>query len=156
MILKMAADKKNKDKTNVEKGRSHHLKLKTEFLPFVVDKHTFKEIDRENKVLEQFIKLIEKKFDTIWYLGTDYLGDELYERFLFHHGGFMEISLRGEINAFFFEDKTQKLKDAIFHACSVLSSRASAMHAIKHVKIGQKLISLKDSLKEEAKEVPVK
>jgi len=143
----------NKDKKEMHygNGRSYYLKIKSDLLPFVLGKKTFKEFDRENKILEEFVRIIEKKFDPIWYLGTDYLGDEIYERFMFHHGGFMEISLHGEVNCFFFEDKTKILREAILHACEKLSSKASAMHLDKHIKTGQKLLSLKDSLREEIK-----
>ena len=92
------------------------------------------------------IKLIEKKFDTIWYLGTDYLGDELYERFLFHHGGFMEISLVGRIRCYFPEDKIEKMKKALEYALSKTTTSGSASHLIHQIKSGQKLISVKDSI----------
>jgi len=141
--------KRGKTKKKEEnKVPSYYLKVKSEFLPFVLGKTTFKEVDSSNKILEDFIKLVEKKFDAIWYLGTDYLGDELYERFMFHHGGFMEISLRGEVNCFFFEDKIADMRRAILHACEKLVSKASAMHLAKHIKTGQKLISLDNSLTE--------
>jgi len=138
-----AGGKKKKAEMKVP---SYYLKVKSEFLPFVPGKTTFKEIDRNNKILEDFIKLVEKKFDPIWYLGTDYLGEELYERFMFHHGGFMEISLRGELNCFFFENKIADVRRAILHACEKLVSKASASHLDKHMKTGQKLISLDNSL----------
>lgn len=116
-------------------------------LPFVVHEKHFKNIDHANEVLQKFVRLIEKKFDSIWYIGTDYLGSDLYERFMFHHGGFMEISLKGEIRAFFIEDKIEKMKKAIAHAVEKLSHKGSASHVVREIKSGQKLISLKDSVK---------
>ena len=99
------------------------------------------------KNMQKFVSLLEKKFDVIWYIGSDYFNDNLYERFMFHHGGFMEISIKGELNCFFFEDKIEKFEKALCYAVTKLSNKASAVHLIKHAKVGKKLISLDSSLK---------
>lgn len=128
-------------------GTSYYLRLKSEVLPFALFDHKFKEIEHSNQVLQKFVRLIEKKFDSIWYIGADFFGNDIYERFMFHHGGFMEISLKGEIRCFFVEDKTEKMKNAILYATEKLSHKGSASHLKKEIKIGQKLISLRDSIR---------
>lgn len=158
-IIKPRVISKNEGMTKHVNGMSYHVKLHSRDLPFAVSGSSLEGIDRANKILEKFIKELEKRFDVVWYMGTDYLGDELYERFMFHHGGFMEISLKGEINCYLIENKVDKLKDAI--SCAIckcgnmldsrkLSSRLGAQrkkeNMIKQIKVEQKLISIKGSL----------
>jgi len=137
---------KAEKETHYSNGKSFCLKLKSREMPFVLHYHKARRIDYSEKLLQDFVRLIEKKFDVIWYIGTDYFGDELYERFIFHHGGFMEISMEGEIRCFFIEDKRERMKKAIFHAIKKMSSRSAAERIIRELKSGQKLISLKESI----------
>lgn len=127
-------------------GKSYSLTVESELFPFVSTKRSLKEFDQANKILQKFVSLIEKKFDGIWYIGTDYFEEELFERFMFHHGGFMEISMHGKVKCYFTEDKSEKMRKAIGYAVEKLSSHASALHIMKECKAGQKLISLADSL----------
>ena len=127
-------------------GKSYFLRLKSELLPFVADKHSLKELERSDDILQKFVRYLEEKFDWIWYIGNDIINNEAYERFMFYHGGFMEISLEGKIRAYLIENKIEKLKKAIVHAVSKLSSKSSALHLIKSAEIGERHISLKDSV----------
>jgi hypothetical protein len=97
-------------------GESYFVELKSKDLPFVVKGGKIGSLTKANRILQDFIRKLEKGFDTIWYIGVDYVGDELYERFMFHHGGFMEVSLRGEIRAYFVEDKIGKFRGALLKA----------------------------------------
>jgi len=78
-------------------------------LPFEARK--FDEIEKENNQLQTFVRKLEKKFhDIIWYIGIDFFNNEMYERFTFNSGGFMEIKLgKTELNAYF-ETKEQSEK----------------------------------------------
>lgn len=138
--------KKEKRAMHYEGGACYYLHLKTKLLPFVVDKKKFKEIEEATAVMQKFVSYVEKKFDTIWYMGSDYFDDDLYERFMFHHGGFMEISLKGEIRCFLYENKLKKLKDALHYAALKVGNKGSAMHTKKQCKVGKKLISLEKSI----------
>ena len=131
--------------------KSYYLLLKSELLPFVVDKPKLAQIERANIALQKFVRLVEKEFDAIWYIGADVSAseageDEIWERFMFHHGGFMEVSLTGKIRAYFEEDKREKLIKALYYAARKLGNEASAGHIINQIKSGQKLISLQDSI----------
>jgi hypothetical protein len=54
-----------------------------------------KELEVQNKKLQEFIRILEGKFgDVIWYIGMDLLSNDIYERFIFNKGGFMEISMK--------------------------------------------------------------
>ena len=142
----MTEVKKESKEIHYSGGKSYYLRLKSELLPFVADKPSFKELGRANDILQKFVRYVEKKFDGIWYIGTDIINDEVYERFMFYHGGFMEVSLKGKVRAYLIENKIEKLKKAIVHAVSKLSSKSSALHLIKSVETGERLISLKDSV----------
>ena len=96
--------------------------LKTDKLPFVAkpEKNKFKMflgIDSSEKELEKFMRVLEKKFrEVIWYIGTDFLGDEIVERFMFAKSGFLEISVgsKPEIKAFFSrKQKAEKFAKAL-------------------------------------------
>jgi len=128
-------------------GASYYLKIKSDVLPFVLDTSNYKKIAKSDEILQKFVSLVEKKFDAIWYIGTDYFGSQMFERFMFQHGGFMEISLNGEINCYFYEDKIKKFENALLYAIGKLSSKGSAMHIVKHARVGKKLISLENSIK---------
>ena len=134
-----------KDEMSV-KEKCYYLELHSSDLPFVCDTKKFSDLDKANDNLQKFVRILEKKFDGIWYIGTDYLDDELYERFMFHHGGFMEISLNGKIRVFFMEDKIEKFIEALESVITSLASRSRAENVIARVKSGQRLISLKESL----------
>lgn len=138
----------NEDVVKIYDGerKGYSLTLESELLSFLANKRDFYSLEQANELLQKFVRLIEKKFDSIWYIGADMFGDELYERFMFHHGGFMEISLNGKIRCYFIEDKLEKMKNAINYACTKLSSSSRAERIMKDVKVEQKLISLKDSI----------
>jgi hypothetical protein len=138
--------KKPIEKKKSVKERSYYLKLHSKLLPFALEAHNLKKLDESEKILQKFVRFIEKKFDSIWYIGTDLLGDDIYERFMFHHGGFMEISLKGSVRCFFIENKTEKMKKAIVYASRKLSSKYNAARIGNQTEMGQRLISLKDSL----------
>lgn len=125
----------------------YFVRVKSSYLPFVALKRNFKEIDRANANLQKMVRLIEKKFDSIWYIGTDYMGENLEERFIFHHGGFLEISLNGEIRAFFKEDKRESFVKALYFALYKILGKTRSGIIIKEVQKGQRLINLSDSLK---------
>lgn len=127
-------------------GKNYFVKVKSNYLPFSVNVHKFKDLEEANDTLQKFIRILEKKFDTIWYIGADFIDDEICERFLFHHGGFMEISLRGEISAFFLENHVEEFKKALFYATANLGSKGGALRVLREAKSGQSLINLKDSL----------
>ncbi|MEK6968287.1 MAG: hypothetical protein AABX51_06665 [Nanoarchaeota archaeon] len=70
-----------------EKSSERFFKIQAE-LPFSAK--SFKEIGKENEELQKFVARLEAKFgDVIWYLGMDFFGEDIYERFLFKNGGFM-------------------------------------------------------------------
>jgi len=125
---------------------SFYVKLNSVNLPFVADSLHFDKLEEANITLQKFVRLIEKKFDTIWYIGTDIFGNEIFERFIFQHGGFMEISLHGEMNIYFAENKTDKMKKALSHAITKLCAKTTAQELIRRISAGQKLISLQDSI----------
>lgn len=145
--MKISEARRDNKEVHFGSGTSYHIKIDSNLLPFVMDNANFKKIEKADELLQKFVTLLEKKFDAIWYIGTDYFGSRIYERFIFQHGGFMEISLNGEINAYFYEDKMKKFYKALFYAISKLSSKGSAEHIIKHAKVGKKLISLENSIK---------
>ncbi|MBI3334334.1 hypothetical protein HYZ97_02510 [Candidatus Pacearchaeota archaeon] len=123
------------------------LQLKSQHLPFAAGKARLQELEAVNELLQKFVRFVEKKFDSIWYIGTDFLGSGVYERFMFHHGGFMEVSLQGEIRCFLPVNKLDKLKEAVVYALEKISSPSRAKQLSSGIKIEQRLISLKDSLK---------
>ena len=134
-----------------EAEESWFVMIKSRGLPFLVEEITGKEINKietANAVLQKFIRYVEKKFDAVWYIGSDILGEEIYERFMFHHGGFMEISLRGKIRAFFAENKIEKFRKAVYYATLKTSNKTNAQRVFHEIKSGQKLISLKGSLED--------
>lgn len=144
----MKEEKNTRDnKVVMEKAHmGYSFILESELLPFVAHRSDFKGLEDSNERLQKFVRFLEKKFDAIWYIGADVLGDEIYERFMFHHGGFMEISLKGKIRCYFKENKIEKLKLALVYATEKLSHRAGAIHLINNAKVGQRLISIKDSI----------
>ena len=125
---------------------SYYLSLESELLPFVAHRGNFSGLELSNEILQKFVRLIEKKFDTIWYIGTDLFGEEICERFMFRGGGFMEISITGRVSCYFEEDKTEKIRKAVEYALNKLANKGSATHLIHQIKSGQKLISVKDSI----------
>lgn len=129
--------------------KSYFVKLDSKHLPFAVMGANFEKVEKSEKVLQEFIKLLEKKFDAIWYIGADYFDNEIYERFIFHNGGFMEVSINGRVKCFFAEDKIGKMKEAIFYANKKLGSENLAKNLGREIKSGQKLISLRDSILKE-------
>jgi hypothetical protein len=126
--------------------KSYYLKVHSRRLPFAVERANFEKIVKCEKLLEEFVRFVEKKFDVIWYIGADYLEDDIYERFMFHNGGFMEISLNGTIRCFFAKDKIEKIRKAIHYANRRMQSEHLANMVDREIKTGQKLISIKDSL----------
>jgi|SRR3989344_492863 len=128
-----------------------YLEVKSDDFPFISVGKRFSDLEKANIDLQDFVRLIEKKFDSIWYMGTDYFGSELFERFMFHRGGFMEISLNGEIRVYFREDKIEKFKEALNYAIEKMSSETRASRIVSSAKTGKKLISLKESLFSEVK-----
>lgn len=141
-------ERKMKVKKDVKKmeNMNFSLKIKSKELPFVVKGRSFSSIESSEEKLQQFIRLVEKRFDIIWYIGSDYFGDEIYERFIFDCGGFMEISMRGELRCFFNADRREKMRKAISGAVKVMKGKSAGERVLKEIKSGQKLISLKDSL----------
>ena len=125
---------------------SYFINIESPLFPFVSHGNSFRNLETSNEELQEFIKSIEKKFDAIWYIGSDILGDEVYERFMFHHGGFMEISLKGKLRCYFEEDKVNSFKEALFYAVDKMSYAAAARHLVNSIKSGQRLISIKDSI----------
>lgn len=145
---------RNKVKEMVEAAKraplkSYFVKIDSKHLPFAVIGANFEKVERSEKVLQEFVRLLEKKFDAIWYIGADYFDNEIYERFIFHNGGFMEISLNGRIRCFFAEDRIENMKKAIFYANKKLGSENLAKNLGREIKSGQKLISLRDSILKE-------
>jgi hypothetical protein len=138
---KMAAEK-----AAVEEPKSYYVKLSSKMLPFTAEGRGFEKMEDAERVMQDFVKYVEKKFDAVWYIGTDYFGEAIYERFMFHHGGFMEISLKGEIKCFFGEDKCDKMKSAIFYALEKLCSRSKAKFLAGDMRSGHRLINLGGSL----------
>lgn len=128
------------------KEKCYYLEIHTNELPFAINGRKMDDVEKANDKLQDFVRLLEKKFDSIWYIGTDYLGDELYERFMFHHGGFMEISLRGRIKIFFMENKLDKLIESLRFVITKMTSRSRAENILLHIKKGQRIISLKESI----------
>lgn len=131
------------------KEKGYYLEIHTSELPFAVNGKKMDDYETANDKLQKFLRLLEKKFDSIWYVGTDYFSEELYERFMFHHGGFMEISLHGRIKVFFIEDKIDKLIESLRSVLTKTTSRSRTENILLHVKKGQRLISLKDSINNE-------
>ncbi len=96
--------------------------LKSDKIPFSTKKsknkkELFSSVLDIEKELEKFLRVLEKKFrEVIWYIGTDYLKDDVVERFMFSKSGFLEISLSSpvEIKAFFpNKKKAEKFKRAL-------------------------------------------
>lgn len=143
---KKIEDKETNMNIEEEKEESYYLILKSADLPFVSIKSGLSSFEVSNSDLQIFVRFIEKKFDTLWYIGTDYIGDDLYERFMFQHGGFMEISLKGDMRCYFPENKIDKMKKAIFYSVAKMKSINSANRILTKIKAGKRLISLKDFL----------
>ena len=122
----------------------HYLVFKSKDLPFVISSMKMSDAEKANDFLQKFVRMIEKRFDSIWYIGTDYFGEDIVERFIFHHGGFLEISLNGKIAAYFKEDKTLKLKKAIIDSLNKMDAKKAIV--ISDFKLGKRVISLKDSI----------
>jgi len=131
--------------------KCYQLLLNSKHLPFSIQGADFKKIDESEIKLQDFVRLVEKKFDVIWYIGLDCIGNEFFERFMFHHGGLMEISMHGKIKCFFAENKCEKMEKALLYAVQKMSGEHAAKIVKKEIKTGQKLISLKKSLLKEGK-----
>ncbi len=104
-----------------EKSSERFFKIQAE-LPFSAK--SFKEIGKENEELQKFVARLEAKFgDVIWYLGMDFFGEDIYERFLFKNGGFMEISLGTSCLEAFFDSKerAEKFKSAVLKSLESFS-----------------------------------
>jgi len=153
MSLKIKKSKEEllKDKIANEVAGCYYLKLNSKHLPFCVKESDFTKIEESELRLQDFMALIEKKFDAIWYIGADYLGNELFERFIFHNGGLMEVSLNGKIRCFFRENKRDKMEKALFCAVSKMGSENMAKMMKRDIKMGKRLISLRNSLFKEVK-----
>lgn len=145
--MKLHEVKRDGKEVHYNSGASYSIKIKSDVLPFVIDNMDYRKMEIANDLLQKFVTLLEKKFDVIWYMGSDFEGEKLYERFMFHHGGFMEISLSGELRCYFYEDKVEKFKKALFYAVKKMSNKASAIHLVKQAHVGKKLISLENSIK---------
>lgn len=134
-----------------EKRINYFLRVHSLLMPFSVHGRDFSKIEEAEMKLQDFIKYLEKKFDTIWYIGSDMFDNEIYERFMFHHGGFMEVSLKGELKCFFAEDKCLKMQKAISYALGKMCNKRASAQIINRIVSGQKLINLKDVLEKEIK-----
>ena len=145
------AEKEKMLKEQLEKNpkKCYQIILNSKHLPFSVRDANFEKVEESELKLQDFVRLIEKKFDAIWYIGPDFIGNELFERFMFHHGGLMEISLNGKVRCFFIENKCDKMEKAVFYAVKKMSSENMAKNMKREMKVGQKLISLNDSLMKE-------
>lgn len=76
----------------------------------------FREYEMQNSVLQKFLKKLEGNFgEVIWYIGMDMFGNDMFERFIFNNGGFMEIMLgSARLEAFFSsKEKSDKFKEAL-------------------------------------------
>ncbi len=66
-----------------------------EVLPFTVSPG---EKEPRDKELFDFVDQIAKEFgEEIYYMGNDIIEDKFYERFLFEHGGFLEIMVQAPV-----------------------------------------------------------
>jgi len=139
-------NKKEKKEVHYKGRGCYVLKIKSKVLPFVEKIENYKDVEDVNNKVQKFVSFIEKKFDTIWYIGADYFDNDLIERFMFHNGGFMEISLDGILKVYLYEDKIDKFKKALRYAVEKMSNKGSAAHIVRHLKVGKKLISLEASL----------
>jgi len=118
-------------------GNVFFISLKSNELPFASDTRALWKLTETNDILQNFVRQLEKKFDTIWYIGADFIGDELFERFMFHHGGFMEISLKGEIRAYFSSDKIKRFRRALEIAIERFSGKGRYDRLLREIKSGQ-------------------
>jgi hypothetical protein len=145
------AEREKMLKEQLEKNpkKCYQIILASKHLPFSVKGGDFKKVEESELKLQDFVKLIEKKFDAVWYIGPDFLGNEMFERFMFHHGGLMEISLNGKVRCFFVENKCDKMENALIYAVKKMGSENMAKMMDRDIKIGQRLISLNDSLMKE-------
>jgi hypothetical protein len=93
-----------------------------EIVPFTLKKaqtvqESIDEQERIRTVLAQFIEKLEVRFqEGIFYLGFDEIAGRFYERFMFEHGGFLEIMVEAPLamNAHFTdEQKAAKFCQAI-------------------------------------------
>ena len=117
------------------------LKDENGILPFSMKKGSVAErmggIDSSEKSLELFTRLLEKAMrDVIWYIGTDILGENYYERFMFNKSGFLEIALgeKAEIRAYFPNNKrADRFRAALKKALIKLLGK-KASHLIKDIK----------------------
>lgn len=148
--MKMHMMKKN-EKNNEEKRVSFFFRASSKHLPFAVHAHDFSKIENAEQKLQDFIKYLEKKFDVIWYMGTDMFEDGIYERFMFHKGGFMEICLKGEIKCFFPENKCAEMQKAFSYALQKTCRKSAMLEVLKNVRMGQKLINLDECFNKEEK-----
>ena len=94
----------------------------SELLPFCVIqgkniKDSLRGEEQAKRELERFVDILERKFkETIWYMGTDIIGEKNYERFIFEKGGFFEIMVEPPVamNAHFVHKKrARKFCDAL-------------------------------------------
>ncbi len=145
------AEKEKMLKEQIEKKpeKCYYLTLNSKHLPFSVKGGDFRKVEESELKLQDFVKFVEKKFGAVWYIGPDYLGNELFERFMFHQGGLMEISLNGKVRCFFIENKCDKMEKALFYAVKKMCSENMARMMNRDVKMGQRLISLNNSLMKE-------
>lgn len=127
------------------------MELKSELLPFVAGSGKIKDFEKCHKRLQEFVRLLEKKTDTIWYIGSDFFENEFYERFMFHHGGFMEISFRGTIKIYFVGNKQEMFKKGLSYALTKMLGASRVGRIMKGLKVDKRLISLADSLNIEVK-----
>ena len=93
-----------------------------ELLPFSISKtdniNQLMEYQKKSRdELNKFIDVLSKKFnEPIWFMGTDIIEDKTYERFLFNHGGFLEIMLENPaaLNAHFvWRDRADRFCNAL-------------------------------------------
>jgi len=90
--------------TKIQHGSCVSLKDENLFLGIKGSREKiFEKLDETEIIIEKFLRLLEKYFHEVaWYIGTDYINDNICERFMFAKSGFMEIYLgKNEINAYF-------------------------------------------------------
>lgn len=139
----------SREKIAQERMGCYYLKVVSKHLPFCVKNNDFESIEKSELALQDFMAIIERNFDALWYIGPDFIGNELFERFIFHHGGLIEASLNGKIRCFLKEDKSVKMEEALLHAVEKMTNTNKAKLIKRSIKSGKRLISLRDSIYKE-------
>lgn len=117
-----------------------------ELIPFTVKLEkdltaSLKQQEKARQELDKFINILRKDFkEPIWYIGFDIIGEKFFERFIFEHGGFLEIMMEAPsaINAHFVhEARAEKFTKALKKTLTkILPKKPIAKMFLENIEIG--------------------